>query len=306
MARKDSYYYSVKSIIIQLYAVKIAYNTIMQSFSIFRSAHIIMALGWADFLLKYRGSILGYIWSFIVPFVKFLVIFHIFRPFVSDIPQYPLYLFLGLILWEHFAMTTTACIQMPQDKSAIISKIAFPRILLMLSVGWTHFIILCTYFVIFLGAVVILGAKIPLNILWYFPLLLGQASCISLGVGMILGAYALRFRDIQHLWTVVLQILFWLTPIMYAYKPTAPLMVDASRLLQNHISLSLWHFFDIFIRFQPLSILIHDARRALLYPELLGTPTLFHILFFSGACIMLFYIGMIIFKKRSPYFIQEY
>lgn len=265
-----------------------------------------MALGWADFVLKYRGSVLGYLWSFIVPFVKFLVILHIFRPFVSDIPQYPLYLFLGLIIWEHFAMTTTACIQMPQDKSTIISKIAFPRVLLMFSVGWTHCIILCTYLMIFLTALVVLHAAIPLSLFWYMPLLLLQTSFVSLGVGMILGAYALRFRDIQHLWTVVLQILFWMTPIMYAYKPTSPLIVDASRLVQSNISVSLWHFFDIFIRFQPLSILIHDARRALLYPELLGIPTLFHILLFSGLCVLLFCVGMIIFKKRSSYFMQEY
>jgi ABC-type polysaccharide/polyol phosphate export permease len=278
----------------------------MHSFSALRSARIVIALGWADFLLKYRGSFLGYLWSFIVPLVKFLVILHIFRPFVADIPAYPLYLFLGLILWEHFSMTTSACIHMPQDKSAIIKKIAFPRLLLMLSVGWMHVIIFFTYICILFAFIPLMGASLTFSAVWYVPILALQASLIALGVGMLLGSYALLFRDIQHLWGVVLQVLFWLTPIMYAYTPSAPLLNDALSIVRSRVSLSLWHFFDIFIRFQPLSVLIHDARRALLYSDTLGVPSWLHIGLFTAFCAALFLVGAFVFMRRSVYFIQEY
>lgn len=278
----------------------------MQSIPFQRAVHIVLALGWADFALKYRGSVLGYLWSFIVPLVKFLVILHIFRPFAAQIPQYPLYLFLGIILWEHFSLLTSACISLPQEKSLIIKKVAFPRALLVFGTGWMHAIILVTYVVIFFAFAYALAGRIPLSAFWYLPLLLVQSSLLALGIGMALGSYALRFRDIPHLWGVLLTILFWLTPIMYAFRPDAPVLSDAKAMFSGSVTLSLWSFFDTFIRFQPLSILIHDARRAMLYPDTLGVPSMVHMLGFTVLCGCIFCVGYWIFQRRSPYFIQEY
>jgi ABC-type polysaccharide/polyol phosphate export permease len=278
----------------------------MQRLSFLRSGRIVLALGWSDFLLKYRGSFLGYLWSFVVPLVKFLVILHIFRPFAADIPFYPLYLFLGLLLWEHFSLTTSACINMPQDKAMIIKKVPFSRLLLMFSVGWMHLIILITYLCIFFLFSVLLGHGIPVSTFVYLPFLLLQSTLIALGIGMLLGSYSLKFRDIAHLWGVILQIFFWLTPIMYAYRPSAPILADAQQLLATGLPLSLWSWLDIFIRFQPLSILIHDARRAILYPDTMGMPSLQHIVLFTLICAAIFYAGVIVFRRRSPHFIEEY
>ncbi len=278
----------------------------MQTFSLLRSARIVIAFGWSDFILKYRGSFFGYLWSFIVPLVKFLVILHIFRPFAADIPLYPLYLFLGIVLWEHFSLLTTACIHLPQEKALIIKKVAFPRILLVLSTGWMHMIILLTYLAIFFFFCLFIGNGIPLSALWYLPILLLQTTLIALGVGMSLGSYALKYRDIQHLWNVILTVLFWLTPIMYAFRPDAPVLQDARELFTQSFALSLWSLFDIFIRFQPMSILIYGARRALLYPDTLGVPSLLHIGAFTAICAVIFLIGCWIFQRRSPYFIEEY
>lgn len=284
----------------------LCYTSVVRSASAFRWVHVVLALGWSDFLLKYRGSFLGYLWSFIVPMVKFLVILHIFRPFVGDIPYYPLYLFLGLILWEHFSATTLACIQMPLDKSTIIKKVAFPRILLMLSVGWMHIVILSTYMCIFFLFTTLVGPGIPWSAVLYLPLVFLQASLIGVGVGMILGSYSLKYRDIPHLWNVILQIFFWLTPIAYAYQPSAPVLEDATNMIHAGIPLSLWNLFDVFIRFQPLSLLIHDARRAMLYPSTLAVPSLFHIVSFTAICVVIFVIGTCLFNRRSPYFMEEY
>lgn len=278
----------------------------MQHFSVKQSARVVTALGWSDFLLKYRGSILGYVWSFIVPFVKFLVILHIFRPFVSDIPFYPLYLFLGLLLWEHFALTTSACIHMPQDKAMIIKKVPFSRLLLMFSVGWMHLMILLTYICIFFFFCMFLGHGLSFAAFLYLPLLLFQSTLLALGVGMILGSYSLKFRDIPHLWGVILQILFWLTPIMYSYKPNAPILADIQRLLTVGLPFSIWSVFDAFIRFQPLSILIHDARRVVLYPGTLGVPSFEHMAFFTLVCAAVFAAGILVFNRRSPHFVEEY
>jgi ABC-2 type transport system permease protein len=278
----------------------------VKSFSFLQSFRVVLAQGWADFLLKYRGSFLGYLWSFIVPLVKFLVILHVFGRYTQEIQLYPLYLFLGIILWEHFSLLTSACIQLPQDKALIIKKVAFPRALLVLSTGWMHMIILATYCIIFFAFSLYFTGSIPLSAVLYLPIVMLQSSLIALGVGMILGSYALKFRDIQHLWGVLLTILFWLTPIMYQFRPDAPLLADAKAIFTSSLSLSLWNIFDLFIRFQPLSILIHDAQRSMLYPETLGIPSAVHIIGFTLICALIFSIGLWIFQRRSPYFIQEY
>lgn len=266
---------------------------------------VVLALGWADFILKYRGSFLGYLWSFALPLTKFLVILHIFRPFVAHIEQYPFYLFLGIILWEHFAMTTTACILLPGEKIGIIKQMRFPRLLLMFSLGWMHTIILFTYIFIFLVFAFFFGVQLWPGLL-YLPVVLLQATLIALGLGMLMGAFALKYRDIYHLWTVGLQVLFWLTPIMYDYRPSSPVWQDLQSFFSGTIYYSLWNLFDAFIRFQPLSILIHDARRVLLYPSTLGIPSVAHILGFTFVCAIVFLAGVVVFRRRSVYFLQEY
>lgn len=279
--------------------------TAVSRFTVRQGLNVVLAMGWADFLLKYRGSVLGYLWSFVAPLVKFLVMLHVFRRYV-DIPYYHLYLFLGLILWEHFSHTTTACIGMLDTKATIIKKVLMPRILLIMSVGWMHMIILLTYVSIFLIVGVITGMRIPPSLIYYMPITLIHATLIALGVGMFLSAFSLRYRDLQHLWVVGLQVLFWLTPIMYQYKPSAPLLSDIRNLFSGSMSLSFWSAFDIFIRFQPLSILIHDARRAFLYPDTMGVPSAIHVIAFTGVCCAVFLTGAMVFQRRSRYFIQEY
>lgn len=254
------------------------------------SLRIILAMGWSDFILKYRGSVLGFLWSFIVPLTKFIVIFYVFRPFMSDVPQYHLYLFLGLLLWEHFAMTTSACIGMLQDKAAIIQKVAFPRLLLILAVGWQHVIILVTYIIIYLIMATMLGS-LSITGLLYLPFLLLQATLLALGIGMFLSAFSLRFRDIPHLWAVVLQVLFWLTPVIYSLS------------IIDNVTHPLWKFLHLFIHVQPLSILLTDARQAMLSADV---PDAVHASLFTVFCLILFSVGSWIFQRRSRYFIQEY
>lgn len=270
------------------------------------SVRVVLAMGFADFVLKYRGSFLGFLWSFIIPLVKFVVIFHVFSPFIKDVPFYHLYLFLGLILWEHFALITNACMSMLHDKAMIIQKVVFPRLLLILCVGWTHGLVLLSYFTIFLVIAFIMGIR-PTWELLYVPLLFLQSTMLGLSVGMILSSYSLKYRDLQHLWGILLQVIFWLTPIIYPYTPKAPIMQDLENLFSlSSMHVSLWSLFDLVIRFQPLSILLHDARRVILYGEVVGIPTPFHALGFTLFCLLLLALCSLLFHRRSRYFVQEY
>lgn len=268
--------------------------------------HVVWAMGWSDFYLKYRGSLLGYLWSFVPMIIRFLVIFHVFRPFVQDrVPHYLLYLFLGLIVWQHFSDCSSGCISVLRNKEAIIRKVSFPRVTLMFAVCWQQTIIFFTNFLIFLIVAWLMGPPLGWGYL-YLPVLLFHMSLLALGVGMLLSAYSLKFRDISHLWSVMLQILFWLTPIMYFKEVRAPFLEAALALVRSGGPRSLWELFDMFIRFQPLTLLMQDARRVLLYYDQIGMPTLMHIGGVTVICLGIFAVGAGVFLRRSELFVQEY
>lgn len=270
------------------------------------AARIIWTVGWSDFFLKYRGSVLGYLWSLLAPLAKFIVIYCVFRPFVSDtIPYYSLYLFLGIIVWEHFTVTTTHCMTVLHEKAAFVQKLPFPRILLMFIVGWTNLIVFLTHLLIFAGFVLVTGKGFPVQ--WIFvPLILLHMTILALGVGMLLASYCLKYRDIPHLWGIATQVLFWLTPVTYAYRLDVPLLQTLRQLPEMLQGAAPHHLFDIFVKFQPLSLIMYDMRRVTLYPEQLGTPSLAHVLCMSAAFLLIFSAGVAIFQRRSRYFVQEY
>lgn len=259
-------------------------------------------LGWSDFSLKYRGSVLGYLWSFLGPLMQFVIIFAVFRPFVgAHIPHYALYLFLGIIVWEHFALTTAGCIALPQEKAGLIQRTRVPRILLPMILGWTHAIIFLTRFAVFVMLAMVQGVR-PTIVYAYLPLLLLHMTLLALGVGMALGAYSLRYRDIAHLWGIALQMLFWMTPVMYAVD-----RLPFSREVMTFFSAGIpWSPLDAIraaIRVQPLTLLLHDARRVLLWGAM---PSGQHIIFATILSGAIFLLGASIFRRRSRYFLQEY
>lgn len=283
------------------------YGMSNRSFTLSHALRVIFAIGWSDFVLKYRGSFLGYLWSLIGPLVKFGVILVVFGPYVQgQIPYYRLYLFLGIIIWEHFTVTTTACISMLHEKAAIIQRLPFPRVLLIFSVGWTNLVVFCTHMIVFGFLCVWLGLFPTVNAT-YIVITMTEMTLLALGIGMMLSAYSLRYRDIPHLWTMLQQILFWLTPIMYPPAQTGgPALSGAITMLSGAKIASFGGLLHFFIDTQPLSIIIHDARRTILYPALWGVPVLSHTMATLLICGTIFLLGLAVFLRRQGSFLQEY
>lgn len=267
--------------------------------------HIVWDLGWSEFRLKYRGSVLGYFWSLAAPMAKFAIFLYVFQViFPVDIPGYPLYLFLGIILWEYFTNITTACIGVPLTYEHIIQKVAFPRFLLVLTVGWLQTIIFLTHVLIFVLMGLFLGPPSALGLL-FLPVVCLQTALLSLGIGSLLASYSLRFRDFPHLWNIALQMLFWLTPVAYGHAVRAPAAAEFMDVLSSPGRLLGWEALTTFVRFQPLSLIIFDARRAILSPDP-AMPALVHSVALTAICAAVFAAGLTVFRRRSRYFVQEY
>ena len=170
-----------------------------------------------EFKLKYSGSALGYLWSLIKPLGLFGMLYIVFGHFFKlngGIAHYPLYLLLGIVLWTYFADATMLGMQSIVRRATLISKLAFPRIIIPVSVTVSSAITLCVNLVTI--AIFIAVNRIVPGPKWLLlvPLLL-ELYFVALGVGLILSTLYVRFRDVGQIWELALQILFYASPIIY-------------------------------------------------------------------------------------------
>jgi ABC-2 type transport system permease protein len=182
-----------------------------------RFAELTMTLARTEFKLRYFGSVLGYLWSLVRPFLFFGVIYVFFTQIVQvgrGIPHYGVYLLTGIVLWNYFAEATSNCVNCLVAREQILRKIRFPRMVIPLSVSLTATFNLAMNFI----AVIVfaLANGILPSLLWLemVPIVLAFVV-FATGLGMLLSALYVRFRDIQPIWEVFLQAWFYVSPIMY-------------------------------------------------------------------------------------------
>jgi len=245
---------------------------------------LIKELAITDFKLRYNSSILGYLWSLINPLLTFLVLYIVFSIFMrfEGAEHYQLYLLLGIILWNYFSESTTNGMSSMEYKASVISKINFPKIVIIIASNITSSLTLFLNLIVF-SIFFIFSKAVPKATMFLFVLYLLELIVICFAVSLILSSYYLRFRDLSHLWSVLLQIGFWMTPIIY------PIYVIPEKVRQL--------FF-----LNPMARIITDSRYVLIYDTI---PTLKHNLISCFMIIILLIIGLYIFNKRSKKFAEE-
>jgi ABC-type polysaccharide/polyol phosphate export permease len=249
-----------------------------------KNYYLIRKLAITDFKLRYNNSVLGYLWSLLNPLLIFGTLYLVFSVFMrfDGIQHYQLYLLLGIILWGFFTEATLGGMNSLLGKANLIKNIKFSIVNIPFAHILTNLVTLFLNLVVFSLFFLFAGIKIHLAVL-LFPLYLIQLLMISSGVALFLSSYYVKYRDLNHLWGVFLQIGFWLTPIIY---PTY-LVPDKLSWLTS---------------LNPLARIITDSRNALIYNSI---PALRHILVTFVMAIAVFMAGFYIFKKRAPYFIED-
>jgi len=180
-----------------------------------RNLEIVFQLVRGEFKLRYKSSLLGYFWTLFKPLMLFGVIYLVFSVFLQNPQQnYAVYLLLGIILWTYFTEATMTGMNSLISKRDLITKIFFPRENLVYAANLSSLITLLLNLFIF--AVFYFGAGLmpgwaSLLFLPYLVLLF----LFSTGISLILASLYARFHDLSHIWEVILQILFWITPIVY-------------------------------------------------------------------------------------------
>ncbi len=175
-----------------------------------------------DLRVKYKGSSIGFAWSLLHPLLIAAVYTFAFRYVIKvQIAYFPLFLLSGLLPWTFFSTSLAMATGSVADNGPLVRKVAFPRVILPVGVVASQF----TQFVLMYAAIVPAGAALgpgaSFALLALVPLAVLQLV-FTLGVALLLATAYVYFRDTRHLLDVALQILFWLTPVVYAAALVPP------------------------------------------------------------------------------------
>lgn len=232
---------------------------------------------------KYKGSFLGVLWSFLNPLLQVLVYAIVF-PYIMRIqtPNYLQYLIVGIIPWTFFTTVLNQGMIAVRMNAGIIKKVYFPREILPISValsGLVNFFISCIIILLFC----IFGG---LGISWHLILLPVFAIVqffLTLGIVMALSAINIYIKDIEYIVQFVINMMFYGTPILYS----AELFPQKIR----------WVLY-----INPLTELIDAYRDIFMYHKL---PELLPMAYLLGVTVVLFFIGLAIFRKLEKGFAEE-
>jgi ABC-2 type transport system permease protein len=170
-----------------------------------------------DFKKNYFDTVLGYLWSLVRPLLLFAVLLFVFTQIVKigeNTPNYPVILLFNIVLYSFFQEATTNSVTSVVSQEGIVRKTQFPRLVIPLATVLTAaFNFGLNLIVVF---IFILAWGIDPTWTWLlFPFALALIFVFTTAVATMLSALYVRFRDIQIIWTVVAQVLFYATPILY-------------------------------------------------------------------------------------------
>lgn len=184
------------------------------------TVHLIRELAITDFKLKYQGSFMSYLWSLLKPLASFGIMYLVFVKFLHTNIN-PVHLFLGIVLWSYFSDFTSNGLSSIVNHGDLIRKIYFPRAIIVVASSISAFITLLLNLVA-VAIFMLLVGTLPSIQFPLFLLLLLELYVLALGTSLILAALYVRFRDISHIWEVVLQLLFYSSGILYELKAVPP------------------------------------------------------------------------------------
>lgn len=170
------------------------------------------------FKARYAQSILGVSWAVIQPLFATLVFTVIFGNLVkvsSDGVPYVVFNFTGMIAWNYFSNTLTESSNSLVANASMITKVYFPRMVLPLSTALSKLLDFLIGFIVLIGFLIYFR-MLPSSDIWMLPILLIILLMCSLGIGMILSAMAIQYRDVKHALSFIVQLLMYAVPVVYS------------------------------------------------------------------------------------------
>ena len=231
--------------------------------------------------LKYRRSYLGMIWSMLEPLLTMIVLTIVFGTLYGNTDRtFPVYILTGRLLYSFFSQSTKAALKSIRQNSAMIKKVYVPKYLFVIARVFSSFINLMASLVALILVMVAMRAELHWTVvLSVIPL--AMIILFSLGVGMLLAALTVKFRDIMHLYSVFTTGLLYLTPVIYPMS----ILPEAVRIVVN---------------INPLTNMVQMFRNVMFYNTL---PTFSSIVLGMAEVAVVLVLGTYVFYKNQDEFI---
>jgi ABC-2 type transport system permease protein len=189
---------------------------------LWRDRGLLRELTRTELKVKYKNSVLGYLWSMLNPALVLLIYYAVFSIVAKNgVPHFAIWLFAGLLAWNLFNGAAMGSTGVVVGKAGIVKKVAFPRELLALSVLGVAMIMFVLQLVVLVLALLIFHISPNFTYVAVLPLALLALIVFTAAVSVFLSAVNVYLRDTQHLTEVLLMAWFWATPIVYYYGQIA-------------------------------------------------------------------------------------
>jgi ABC-2 type transport system permease protein len=258
--------------------------------------HLTWTLAVTDWKLRFFGSALGYLWSVFRPLLLFGVLYAVFSLLLrfDIVPFYPEALLLGIVLFTFFSEATKGCVAALVAREPLVRKIEFPQAAVPLSVVLTALFNLGLNLIPVVIFLLADGGRVRWSWLELIPLV-ALLAVLAAGVGMLLSALYVRYRDIEPIWDVVLQVMFYAAPV---FIPIEYVLITKHQEFWAHLMLD-----------NPFAAILQQCRRALLGPGHLSLEQAIggwvNVLEPVAAGVVLVALGAWIFVRRAPRMAEE-
>lgn len=263
----------------------------MQHFKeLYEYREMIISLVRKDLRGRYKGSVLGFLWTFINPLLQLIVYTIVFSIIMNtSYEQYYLFLFVALVPWMFFSSSVTDGAASILKEKDMVKKIYFPREVLPISTVTSGFVNMILTFIVVFVVVIISGRGLNPLALLCLPVVMIVEYILCLGIALIVSSLTVYLRDLQYILGIFVMALQYLTPVMYGVD-----MVERS---------SAGKWLVMMFNLNPMTPIIKIYRQIIYYGEV---PELGSLLIAVAVGAVFIVVGEILFKRLQKGFAEEF
>ena len=263
----------------------------------------------SDIRIKYKNSALGILWSMLTPALFLAIYYVVFSVFLKNgIPNFVIYLFSGMVVWNMFQNSLNAATGVIVVRAGLVKKVSFPReILALANVGAAvvYFVIQVAVLALYLLAV---GHSPAWSFIWILPIAFLALYLFTASVAIVMSAITVYLRDMEHFMLIILQLWFFMSPVVYSYENSIASSLHRHGLawlyFLNPITLIMLTFQRVFY----VATTVHSTKTPAILKILPTWPmsTYFYMnLALLGLMVVLFLVAEMIFGRLEGNFESE-
>ncbi len=249
----------------------------------FEYSELVKNLTVKEFKLRYRNSFLGFFWSLLNPLSMMIILTLVFSTLLrSGIENFPVFILPALLSWRFFSISTSMSLFSIIGNAPLVKKIYFPRWFLILSSNLANLIGTSLEFAVLFPLLIFLGMNVTYLVL-LLPLILAFQFILIIGISLVLASLNVYYRDFNQIWEILLQIGFFLCPILYSMS-----LIPERYLLAYSLN--------------PMTRVIESIRKILYYNTV---PILTDFMIIIVSSIIFLVAGYMVYHRLEPRFAEE-